>query len=76
MVKEVYNALRAAGVEESLARRAAEAVLPRTELATKADVADLTARLALMMRRIIRAIVGTAIALAIVWIIVEVLFGR
>ena len=64
-----------AGVEESLARRAAETVLPRTELATKADVEDLIARFALMMRRIIVAIVGTAIALAITWIIIEVLLG-
>ena len=46
MVGELYDALRKAGVDEQLARDAARAVLgadARTELATKADLAELKA---------------------------------
>jgi hypothetical protein len=46
MVDELYEALRKAGVEEQLARDAARAVLARdtvTDLATKADLAELKA---------------------------------
>ena len=44
MVTELYDALRKAGVEEQLARDAARAVLgsdSKTDLATKADIAEL-----------------------------------
>lgn len=43
MVAELYDALRKAGVDEQLARDAARAVLgteARTDLVTKADLAD------------------------------------
>jgi len=46
IVAELYDALRKAGVDEQLARDAARAVLgaeARTELATKADLAELKA---------------------------------
>jgi hypothetical protein len=46
MVIEVYEALRKAGVDEELAKDAARAVLPadaRTDLATKGDLAELSA---------------------------------
>jgi len=46
MVTELYDALRKAGVDEQLARNAARAVLgseARTDLATKADLAELGA---------------------------------
>ena len=46
MVAELYDALRKAGVEEQLARDAARAVLAadaRSELATRADIAELKA---------------------------------
>lgn len=46
MVTELYDALRKAGVDEQLARDAARAVLgydARTDLATKADLAELRA---------------------------------
>jgi hypothetical protein len=46
MVAELYDALRKAGVDEQLAREAAQAVLPAdamTELATKADLTELRA---------------------------------
>jgi hypothetical protein len=46
MVPELYDALRQAGVDDAMARRAAEAVLGArhaTELATKADLALLGA---------------------------------
>jgi len=56
MVAELYEALRKAGVEDDLARAAAKAVLhaeARTDLATKADLAelktDLTWRILLAM---------------------------
>ena len=45
MVTELYDALRTAGVDEPLARDAARAVLgfdARTDLATKADIAELS----------------------------------
>ena len=38
MVVEVYDAFRAANVDENLARAAAEAVVGREELATKLDL--------------------------------------
>jgi hypothetical protein len=44
MVAELYDALRKAGVDENLSKEAAMAVLPAdaiTQLATKADLADL-----------------------------------
>jgi hypothetical protein len=44
MVAELYDALRKAGVDEQLAKDAARAVLAadaRTDLATKADLAEL-----------------------------------
>lgn len=47
MVAELYEALRKAGVEEDVARAAAKAVLAadaRTDLATKADIAELESR--------------------------------
>ena len=46
MVSELYDALRRAGVDEQLAREAAQAVLPAdamTDLPTKADLAELKA---------------------------------
>lgn len=48
MVAELYDALRKAGVDEDTARAAAKAVLgveARTELATRADLAELKADL-------------------------------
>ena len=55
MVTELYEALRQVGVDEHAAKAAAAAVLPidaRTDLATKADLAelksDLTWRMVLM----------------------------
>jgi len=48
MVSELYDALRKAGVEEPMARAAAQAVLAteaRTDLATKADLAMAVAEL-------------------------------
>jgi hypothetical protein len=48
MVAELYDALRKAGVEEQLAKEAARAVLAadaRTDLATKADLAELKVEL-------------------------------
>ena len=48
MVAELYDALRKAGVDEQLAKDAARAVLAadaRTDLATKADLAELKADL-------------------------------
>ena len=48
MVAELYDALRKAGVDEHAAREAARAVLGaevRTELATKADLAEMETRI-------------------------------
>ena len=46
MVDELYDALRKAGVDESMAKAAAEAVIGRQEgVATKADIAVLGAEL-------------------------------
>jgi hypothetical protein len=48
LVAELYDALRKAGVDDDLARAAAMAVIgveQRTDLATKADLADLKAEL-------------------------------
>jgi hypothetical protein len=48
MVAELYEALRKAGVDEEMARAASRAVLAaeaRTDLATKADLADAKAEI-------------------------------
>lgn len=48
MVTELYEALRKVGVDEPTATAAARAVLPvdaRTDLATKADLAEMEARI-------------------------------
>lgn len=65
MVSELYEALRAAGVDEAGAKAAARAVLSadaRTDLATKADLSelksDLTWRMLLMTGAFLAA-VGT-----------------
>lgn len=63
MVSELYEALRAAGVDESAAKAAARAVLSadaRTDLATKADLAELKAE-------IIKWNVGTLIAMTAIY---------
>ena len=63
MVSELYEALRAAGVEEGAAKAAAKAVLAadaRTDLATKADLAELKADL-------IKWNVGTLVALTAIY---------
>ena len=55
MVAELYDALRQAGVEQELARRAASAVLAvdeRMDLATKSDLLALKADLAEMRAEI------------------------
>lgn len=70
MVEELYDALKKAGVDEDVARRAAKAVIGEEEkdhLATKADLSDLKASL-------IQWSVGTLIAMtAIFAAIVKVL---
>lgn len=49
MVNELYDALKAAGVDEKAARAAAQAVLPadgKAELATKGDIHELRTAIA------------------------------
>jgi len=41
LIREIYEALKAAGVPEDKAASAAEAVAPKGEVATKTDMADL-----------------------------------
>ncbi|MGH2602627.1 MAG: integrase [Gammaproteobacteria bacterium] len=40
MIREIYEALKAAGVPDEQASAAAEAVAPKGEVATKTDIAD------------------------------------
>ena len=40
MIREIYEALKAAGVPDEQASAAAEAVAPKREVATKTDIAD------------------------------------
>jgi hypothetical protein len=57
LVSELYDALRAAGVEDDLARAAAKSVISiqdREHLATKADIADLRVLIAETKTEIIR----------------------
>lgn len=63
MVSELYEALRAAGVAESVAKAAAGSVLAadaRTDLATKADLAELKAD-------VIKWNVGTMVAMTAIY---------
>jgi hypothetical protein len=58
-VVELYAALKAAGIDDDVAQRAAQAVLgveDRAQLATKADVADLRVALAELKTELLRAI--------------------
>ncbi len=41
LIREIYEALKAAGVPDEQASAAAEAVAPKGEVATKTDMADL-----------------------------------
>lgn len=70
MVEELYDALRKAGIDDDLARRAARAVIGEEEkehLATKADLSELKAAL-------IQWSVGTLVAMtAIFSLIVKLL---
>lgn len=48
MIREIYEALKAAGVPDEKASAAAEAVAPKGEVATKADIAELRGELTLL----------------------------
>jgi hypothetical protein len=60
MISEVYEAFRAAGVEESIARKAAEA-LSEESLATKSDIAEIKAELKVIKWMLALVIVVTVI---------------
>ena len=70
MVTELYDALRKVGVDEQLARDAARAVLGyevRTDLATKADIAELKIAMADMRAELIKWNVGAMAALTAIF---------
>jgi hypothetical protein len=61
MISELYDALKAAGVDDDRARRAAQAVMAietKTELATKTDIALVRSDLAKVKADLITWIVG------------------
>ena len=70
VVAELYDALRAAGVDDDKARAAAAAVVgaeTREGLATKTDVSELRRDMAELEARLIRWAVGTLIAMTAVF---------
>ena len=70
MTIELYEALRSVGVEEGMAKAAARAVLAsdaRTDLATKADIADLRTAMAELKSDLTWRIVGTLIAVTAIY---------
>jgi hypothetical protein len=75
MVSELYTALRAAGVEETQARAAAESVL--SEVATKADLQvlqlSIKADLSDLKAELIKWNVGTLLALSAIFGALKVL---
>jgi hypothetical protein len=81
MVTELYVALRSVGVEERLARLAAEAVIGQDDLCSRADsssnsVEALTARLRVMKWRLIAINVGGLTLLTIVLLLVNWAIAR
>ena len=60
MISEGYEAFRAAGVDEGIARKAAEA-LSEESLATKADIAEIKAELKVIKWMLALVIVVTVI---------------
>jgi hypothetical protein len=72
MVSELYDALRKIGVEDTVARDAARAVLDiRTDLVTKADLlvttAELKQEIAELKAELIKWNVGTLIAMTAIY---------
>lgn len=48
MIREIYEALKAAGVPDEQASAAAGSVAPKSEVATKTDIAELRGELTLL----------------------------
>jgi hypothetical protein len=78
-VAELYEALRAANVDEAKARAAAAQVLGREEtgtFATKTDIAEIKTMIAEAKGETIRWFIGTALTLAALWVGVAALLLR
>jgi hypothetical protein len=67
IVLELYEAFRAAGVDDAKAKAAAGAVVGGEGLATKADVSDLRREIAEAKAELIRWNIGTIIAMTAVF---------
>jgi hypothetical protein len=67
IILELYEAFRAAGVDDAKAKAAAGAVVGGEGLATKADVSDLCREIADAKAELIRWNVGTIIAMTAVF---------
>ena len=70
VVFELFDALKKAGVDEETARKAAQAVVGAEEkehLATKADLAQLEARVQGMLNRHLLAVLGAMVALTAIY---------
>lgn len=71
MIREIYEALKAAGVPDEKASAAAEAVAPKGEVATRADTAELRTEFAVLRGELntLKWMVGfnLAISVALLW---------
>jgi hypothetical protein len=67
IVVELYEAFRAAGVDEAKTTAAAGAVVGGEGLATKTDIADLRREMAELKAELIRWALGTIIAMTAVF---------
>ena len=70
IVFELFEALKKAGIDEETARKAAQAVVGAEEkehLATKADLAQLEARIQAMLNRQLQIMLGVMVALTAIY---------
>jgi hypothetical protein len=70
MVSELYDALRAAGVTDDIARQAARSVLAiedKSQLATKADLAELKTAIAQLETRLTTKILTVMISMTAIF---------
>lgn len=70
VVFELFEALKKAGVDEETARKAAQAVVgaeEKEQLATKADLAAIEARIQAMLNRHLLAVIGAMVGLTAIF---------
>jgi len=71
LIKEVYDAFRAAGTPEEQAAAAAQAMAPNGEVATKTDIAELRGELTLLKWMVGVNTAGIALLIALMLVLLR-----